>query len=79
MNELKYHWSNPRFAGLPWSIDQKTVKRGKMLRRKCIKKNFSLADVQNEIAMLRNEAPSFRWSFKLCGICQGFHVLRHVQ
>lgn len=67
---LKFHWSNPKFAGLPWSCDKKKI------RRKCVKRNYSLDDVQNETARLRAESPGFRWSFKFCGICQGFHVAR---
>lgn len=77
MNGLKFHWSNPRFDGLPWSCDKKNQRRKRMLRRKCVKKNYSLADVQNETARLRAESPGFRWSFKFCGTCQGFHVIRH--
>ena len=72
MSGLSYHWSNPRFAGLPWACDAK-----KVVRRRCVKRNFSLPDVRNETARLSKESPGACWSFKFCLICQGFHVLRH--
>lgn len=73
MNGLKFHWSNPRFAGLPWSCDKQKI------RRKCCKRNYSLSDVQNEVAKLRKESSLARWSFKFCLVCQGFHVLRRAR
>lgn len=74
MIELRYHWTNPKFAGLPWSCDRK-----KKRIRKCVKANYSLEDVRRETERLRCESPGARWTFKFCSICQGFHVLRHAQ
>lgn len=74
MNGLKFHWSNPKFDGLPWPA--KGQKPAEKKRRKCVKRVFSLDDVRKETARLRAESSGFRWSFKFCGICQGFHVCR---
>lgn len=70
MGELLYHYENPKFAGLPWPADRYKTSR------RCVKLNYSLADAQEEAAKLRDEAASFRWSFKFCASCQGFHVCR---
>lgn len=75
MNGLKFHWSNPKFDGLPWACDRKPIGKKKK-PRPCVKRVFSLADVQNETARLRKESPCARWSFKFCGICQSFHIVR---
>lgn len=40
---FKYHWSNPRFAGLPWSVDKKKetsqVREDELLAGRCTKRN----------------------------------------
>lgn len=76
MNALKFHWSNPKFAGLPWPADQKKPTAKRANRPRCVKKNFSLDGARAETARLRDESPSFLWKFKFCGICSGFHVHR---
>lgn len=75
MNDLKFHWSNPKFAGLPWPAD-KREKKIRYKRRRCVKKPFSLAEVKAELAMVRKEVPGFVWQFKYCAACQGFHIYR---
>lgn len=76
MSELKYHWSNPKFDGLPWPADSKSPMRKKR-RRRCVKLNRSKADARQEAARLNREETGARWSFKFCLTCQGFHVIRH--
>lgn len=69
MNPLKYHWTNPRFAGLPWPADR-------VQKPRCVKKSYSQIDAQRECASLRKTARRIRWSVEFCRVCNAFHVLR---
>lgn len=75
MSELRYHWSNPKFDGLPWAIDGRINWKA----RGCVWKPFSLADVREETARLRAENPGSIWKFKRCRMCKQFHVVRHAR
>ena len=72
MIELRYHWTNPKFAGLPWSCDDR-IRRSK---KECVWKSYSLADAREETARLRVESPGSTWKFKRCGMCKSFHIVR---
>jgi hypothetical protein len=66
---LKFHYSNPKFDGLPWPADRARKPR-------CCKKSYSQSDVSRECAALRKTARGFRWFFEFCRACNSFHVLR---
>jgi hypothetical protein len=68
---LKFHYSNPKFAGLPWP-----AAKAKETRRRCVKKTYSQSDAQRECASLRKAARGFRWFYQFCRTCNAFHVLR---
>jgi hypothetical protein len=75
--ELKYHYSNPLFDGLPWPAD-KQEKQPKQKKRKtsCVKKPYSQAEASAESKRLKIESPEFEWSYTGCELCEDFHVVR---
>jgi hypothetical protein len=66
---LKFHYSNPKFAVLPWPADR-------VQKPRCVKKGFSQIDAQRECASLRKTARAFRWFYQFCRTCKEFHILR---
>lgn len=74
-DELKYHYSNPKFDGLPWPAEStKNVKPIK--KKKCVKKPYTESEAQEEAASLRKEFPSFLWATRFCENCNVYHVWR---
>lgn len=72
MNGLKYHYSNPRFDGLPWPADRSAKSR----KPCCVKKPYSQPEAQRECDGLRKTARAFRWFPEFCRACNAFHVKR---
>ncbi len=91
MNGLKFHWSNPKFDGLPWPADRvekkpsqkrsapSLFKHPRKEKPKCCKLVRSEQDAQRECADLRADSPSSHWFYQFCRECQGFHVYRERQ
>ncbi len=78
MNGLRFHWSNPKFDGLPWPaayVKPKT-KNGKP---RCCKKVYSQPEAQRECADLRSSDAGCDWFYRFCSGCNGFHVCRERQ
>lgn len=73
MEELKYHYSNPKFDGLPWPATKadRRVRKGK-----CVKIPYSQQEAQKETAILRKEAPEMNWYYKFCELCGAHHICR---
>jgi len=68
---LKFHYSNPKFDGLPWPAGRVTKKPPR-----CCKKSYSQSDALAEVARLRAEHPRSHWWVKFCRECQAHHVQR---
>ena len=74
MNGLRYHYSNPKFAGLPWAVDAGRKKTRP--QKSCVKKPFSQSEAQNEVALMRAEHPDKHWYSRFCAICDAHHIER---
>jgi hypothetical protein len=74
-DDLKFHYSNPLFEGLPWAVDLKNKKAKKRIRG-CVKKPFDKSEVNKEIKELRSAFPQCKWWHEFCVICNAFHVCR---
>lgn len=72
---LKYHWSNPKFEGLPWPAESKP-KHAAPKKSRCVKIAYSMDAAKKETAKLRSESRRSIWFYKWCGNCQGYHVCR---
>jgi len=71
VNGLKYHYSNPKFDGLPWPADRAVTSH-----RECVRKSYSRSDALAEVERLRAKHHRVRWSVKFCRECQAHHVQR---
>ena len=88
MNGLKFHWSNPKFDGLPWPADRAEKKpsvRGvtqsfhdveRKKKPRCCKLVRSQQDAQRECSDLRSSDAGSDWFYRFCSECNGFHVYR---
>lgn len=82
--ELKYHYSNPLFEGLPWPADkQEKQKEQKKRKASCVKRPFRTEqEVASEIAKLTVEEHRdfFKrlvgWDYEFCSECKAWHVVR---
>lgn len=83
--ELKYHYSNPKFEGLPWPANQQQPIKTqvKKFRPTCVKKPYETEQqVANEVAKLALEEHRdfferlVGWDYEFCAECQAWHVVR---
>jgi hypothetical protein len=70
---LKFHYSNPKFAGLPWPADAKKNRPAKV---SCVKKPYTQTEAQKEAATLRKDTRKRGWFYRFCDDCKAFHVFR---
>jgi hypothetical protein len=75
-NALKFHWTNPRFDGLPWLADKK--RKAPAHNPQCVKKAYSQQEAQREAATLRKSKTGRNWFYKFCQECKAFHLSRKV-
>ena len=75
MNGLKFHWSNPKFDGLPWPAER-AEKKPRRKKPKCCKLVRSEQDAQRECSDLRSSDAGSDWFYRFCSECNGFHVYR---
>lgn len=73
MGTLRFHYTNPKFDGLPWPAASGKKKKP----RTCVKKPLAQSEAQAEVADLRREYPGARWSSCFCAVCDGWHVERN--
>jgi hypothetical protein len=72
MSGLRYHYSNPKFDGLPWPAGKQPKRR----KVSCCKKVYSQQEAQRECADLRASNPERNWFYRFCFTCDGFHIGR---
>ena len=84
MGELKFHWTNPKFEGLDWLIDNPEVghinepaqKKKRKEPKPCIRKPYSREDTAKDVVELNAEGNRSRWSSYRCSYCGSFHLWR---
>ena len=82
--ELKYHYSNPKFAGLPWPANKQPPQpKTKKTRFGCVKRSYGTEqEVAKEVAKLTVGehrdffGRSLGWDYGFCSECKAWHVVR---
>ena len=45
-------------------------------QKTCVKKPYSAAQAEREVAQLKRDAPEARWNYEWCDECEIFHIVR---
>jgi hypothetical protein len=79
-NQLKFHYSNPKFKGLPWPANKYGRKKRE---RMCVKRPYvTEQEAATEVARLTIEEHKnffgqlLRWEYGFCSECDAWHVIR---
>jgi len=58
------------------SFVQDSLPKVLMKQRKCVKKIYSMKEVEEIVKDLRKTASEYLWKQEICGLCDGWHVVR---